>query len=49
MTKTLICEQCNQVIEDAYLNHNTWIQCFDCYSEQEENFEDITYDNYIGE
>lgn len=44
MAKELICSQCNQVITEAYINKGTWVQCFDCYCEEEESFDIIDDD-----
>ena len=49
MTEILICGQCNALIEDAYQNHSTWAQCFDCYCEEQEYFYSTDDNCEVGE
>ena len=43
MDKELKCEQCNQLITEPYIlkDKDKWVQCFDCYAEEVENFDNI--------
>jgi hypothetical protein len=53
MDKELRCGQCNQLITEPYLlkGKDKWVQCFDCYAEEEASFEDmedIDYNTITG-
>jgi hypothetical protein len=43
MSNQLKCEQCNQLFTGPYIlkDKDKWIQCFDCYAEEEASFEDM--------
>jgi hypothetical protein len=49
MTEILICGQCDKVITEAYIEQDTWAQCFDCYCIEQEHYEDFDDDHSYEE
>jgi hypothetical protein len=49
MTEILICGQCDQVITEAYIEQDTWAQCFNCYCIEQAHYEDFGDDHNYEE
>ena len=46
MNKELICSQCGNIIIESYLTKGAYIQCFDCYAQEEYDFENPNLNDY---